>query len=37
MIPGGETLPGLLSRTSAALREVLRDHFDETVVLVGYE
>ena len=36
-IPGGETLAGLLSRTSAALRDILWRHPDQTVVLVGHD
>jgi broad specificity phosphatase PhoE len=36
-IPGGETLPALLSRAVAALREILRAHPSGTVVLVGHE
>jgi broad specificity phosphatase PhoE len=37
VIPGGETLAAVLSRASAALRDVLRHHPDETVVLVGHD
>ena len=37
VIPGGETLPALLSRTAAALREILRAHPGGTVVLVGHD
>jgi len=36
-IPGGETLAVLLSRTSAALRDILWRHPDQTVVLVGHD
>jgi phosphoserine phosphatase len=36
-IPGGETLAAVLSRASAALRDVLRHHPDQTVVLVGHD
>ena len=36
-IPGGETLAAVLSRTSAAVQDVLRHHPDETVVLVGHD
>ena len=36
-IPGGETLAALLSRTSAALRDILWRHPDQTVVLVGHD
>jgi broad specificity phosphatase PhoE len=36
-IPGGETLAVVLSRASAALRDVLRHHPDQTVVLVGHD
>jgi phosphoserine phosphatase len=37
MIPSGETLAALLSRTTAALRGILRRHPDGTVVLVGHD
>jgi broad specificity phosphatase PhoE len=37
VIPGGETLAAVLSRASAALRDVLRHYPDETVVLVGHD
>ena len=37
VIPGGETLPVLLSRASAALRDFLQHHPDGTVVLVGHD
>jgi len=37
VIPGGETLAAVLSRTSAAVQDVLRHHPDETVVLVGHD
>jgi len=37
VIPGGETLAALLSRASAALRDILRRHPDQTVVLVGHD
>ena len=36
-IPGGETLPVLLSRAAAALRKILRVHNSGTVVLVGHD
>jgi phosphoserine phosphatase len=36
-IPGGETLAVVLSRASAALRDILRHHPDQTVVLVGHD
>ena len=36
-VPGGETLPALLSRATAALRDLLRHHPDGTVVLVGHD
>jgi phosphoserine phosphatase len=36
-IPGGETLPALLSRAAAALREILQAHPSGTVVLVGHD
>ena len=36
-IPGGETLAALLSRTSAALRDILWRHPDQSVVLVGHD
>jgi phosphoserine phosphatase len=36
-IPGGETLPVLLSRAAAALREILRAHPSGTVVLVAHD
>jgi phosphoserine phosphatase len=36
-IPGGETLPALLSRAAAALREVLQAQPSGTVVLVGHD
>jgi broad specificity phosphatase PhoE len=36
-IPGGETLAALLSRATAALRDILRRHPDGTVVLVGHD
>lgn len=37
VIPGGETLAALLSRASAALRDVIRYHPDGTVALVGHD
>jgi phosphoserine phosphatase len=37
LIPGGENLAAVLSRATAALRDVLRHHPDETVVLVGHD
>ena len=37
VIPGGETLTAVLSRATAALREVLRHHPEGTVVLVGHD
>jgi phosphoserine phosphatase len=36
-IPGGETLTALLSRATAAARDVLRHHPDGTVVVVGHD
>jgi len=36
-IPGGETLMGLLSRATAAVRNVQRHHPDGTVVVVGHD
>jgi phosphoserine phosphatase len=36
-IPGGETLAALLSRTAAALGEILQAHPIGTVVLVGHD
>src|SRR5215469_3354658 len=36
-IPGGETLPALLSRAAAALQGILRAHHEGTVVLVGHD
>ena len=36
-IPGGETLPALLSRAAAALREILLAHPSGTVVLLGHD
>lgn len=36
-IPGGETLQQVLARASAALREVVRRHREDTVVLVGHD
>jgi probable phosphoglycerate mutase len=36
-IPGGETLVALLSRASAALRDILRRRPDQTVALVGHD
>jgi len=36
-IPGGETLRALLSRATAALRDILRRHSDETVAVVGHD
>ncbi len=36
-IPGGETLAVVLSRASAALRDILRRHPVGTVVLVGHD
>jgi broad specificity phosphatase PhoE len=36
-IPGGETLPVLLSHAAAALREILRAHPSGTVVLVAHD
>jgi broad specificity phosphatase PhoE len=37
VIPGGETLAVVLSRASAALRDILRRHPDGTVVLVAHD
>ena len=36
-VPGGETLAAVLSRVTAALRDILRHHPDQTVVLVGHD
>jgi len=36
-IPGGESLQEVLARTVAALREVVRRHPDDTVVLVAHD
>jgi probable phosphoglycerate mutase len=36
-IPGGETLPALLQRTSTALLDLLRRHPVETLVVVGHD
>ena len=36
-IPGGETLPALLSRAATALREILQTHPSGAVVLVGHD
>jgi phosphoserine phosphatase len=36
-IPGGETLPALLARTSAALNDILRRHSTGTVVAVAHD
>jgi len=36
-IPGGETLAAVLSRATAALRDILRHHSDQSVVLVGHD
>ncbi len=36
-IPGGESLQQVLSRAVAALREVVRQHPDDTVVLVAHD
>jgi probable phosphoglycerate mutase len=36
-IPGGETLAAVLSRATAALRDILRLHPEGTVVLVGHD
>lgn len=37
VIPGGETLAAVLSRSTAALREILHRHPKDTIVLVGHE
>jgi broad specificity phosphatase PhoE len=36
-IPGGETLAAVLSRVTAALRDILRHHPDQTVVIVSHD
>ena len=36
-IPGGETLQAVLARTVSALRDVIRRHPRDTVVLVGHD
>ena len=37
VIPGGETLAAVLSRATAALRDIMRHHPEGTVVLVGHD
>lgn len=37
LIPGGETLAGVLARAVDVLQFVLRNHRDQTVVLVGHD
>jgi broad specificity phosphatase PhoE len=37
VIPGGETVAAVLSRATAALRDIMRRHPDGTVVLVGHD
>jgi broad specificity phosphatase PhoE len=37
LIPGGETLAAVLSRATAALRDIMRDHCDGTVAVVGHD
>jgi broad specificity phosphatase PhoE len=37
LIPGGETLAAVLSRATAALRDIMRDHRDGTVAMVGHD
>ena len=36
-IPGGETLAAVLSRVTAALRDILQHHPDQTVVMVSHD
>ena len=36
-LPGGETLAAVLSRVTAALRDILQHHPDQTVVMVGHD
>ena len=36
-IPGGETLAAVLTRVTAALRDILRHHPDQTVVMVSHD
>ena len=36
-IPGGETLQDVLTRTVSALRDLIRQHPSDTVVLVGHD
>jgi broad specificity phosphatase PhoE len=36
-IPGGETLAGLLTRTTASLHDILRRHPEGTVIIVGHD
>lgn len=36
-IPGGETLQQVLARATAVLRQAVRSHAGETVVLVGHD
>jgi broad specificity phosphatase PhoE len=37
VIPGGETLAAVLSRATAALRDIVRHHRDGAVALVGHD
>ena len=37
VIPGGETLATVLSRATAAMRDIVRHHRDGTVALVGHD
>ena len=36
-IPGGETLAAVLSRATAAFRDIMRHHSDQTAVMVGHD
>ena len=36
-LPGGDTLAAVLSRVTAALRDILQHHPDQTVVMVGHD
>lgn len=37
VVPGGETLQDVLARTTAALRDIVRRHPGDTVVVVGHD
>jgi broad specificity phosphatase PhoE len=36
-IPGGESLAAVLSRSSTALRDILRRHAEDTIAIVGHD